>query len=243
MDVAKYGDTIGEVYDELYSDVSPSAIETLVSLTGTNGRALELGIGTGRVALPLSARGVEVHGIDSSRVMTEKLREKQGGERIAVTVDDFTNVGSIKGGPFDLVFCAFNTFFALLEQEDQVKCFRGVASVLAPEAVFVLELFVPDLSRFSKHQPALVGDIEENDLQIEASRHDTVTQRVSSRLVRIRDGNVKVYPVEIRYVWPSELDLMARLAGMELKSRWSGWDRQPFGADSGMHVSVYQRER
>jgi len=118
MDPAKYGDTIGEVYDELYSDVSPSMIETLVRLAGANGRALELGIGTGRIALPLAARGVEVHGIDSSRVMIEKLREKEGGEQIAVTLDDFTNVGSIKGGPFDLVFCAFNTFFALLDQED-----------------------------------------------------------------------------------------------------------------------------
>lgn len=242
MDAAKYGDTIGDVYDELYGDVSPSAIKTLVRLVGADGRALELGIGTGRVALPLAASGVEVHGIDSSRVMTEKLRGKEGGDRIAVTLDDFTNVGSIRGGPFDLVFCAFNTFFALVDQDDQVKCFRGVASVLAPQGVFVLELFVPDLSRFSKHQPALVGDIDEDDLQIEASRHNRATQRVSSRLVRIQDGELKVYPVEIRYVWPSELDLMARLAGMELKNRWSGWDGQPFGADSGMHVSVYRRE-
>ena len=97
------------------------------------------------------------------------------------------------------------------------------------------------MSRFSKHQPVLVGDIEEDDLQIEASRHDRARQRVSSRLVRIRGGKLKVYPVELRYVWPSELDLMARLAGMELKNRWAGWERQPFGTNSGMHVSVYQR--
>ena len=147
----------------------------------------------------------------------------------------------MEGGPFDLVFCAFNTFFALLTQDDQVRCFEGVSSVLSRKGVFVVEAFVPDLSRFAKHQPALVGDVGEDDVEIEASRHDGVAQRVSSRLVRIRQGRVQVYPIEIRYAWPAELDLMARLAGMRLANRWSGWDRQPFGAGSGAHVSVYQR--
>ena len=242
MNPATYGDKIADVYDELYGDVSPAAIETLASLAGTNGRALELGIGTGRLALPLAAKGIEVHGIDSSLLMTKKLQEKQGGEQIPVTVDDFANVGSVQGGPFDLVFCAFNTFFALLTQEDQLRCFKGVSSILARKGVFVVELFVPDLSRFTKHQPALVGALDEDEVQIEASRHESITQRVSSRLVRISQGHVRVYPIEIRYAWPSELDLMARLAGMQLRSRWSSWDRQPFGPGSGMHVSVYQHE-
>jgi SAM-dependent methyltransferase len=242
MNAATYGDKVAEVYDELYGDVSPAAIETLASLAGTNGRGLELGIGTGRLALPLAAKGIEVHGIDSSPLMTKKLREKRGGEHISVTVDDFANVGSVQGGPFDLVFCAFNTFFALLTQEDQVRCFKGVSSVLAGRGVFVVEAFVPDPGRFTKHQAALVGAIDEDDVQIEASRHDHITQRVSSRLVRIKQGQVQVYPIEIRYAWPSELDLMARLAGMKLTSRWSSWDRRPFGSDSNMHVSVYQRE-
>jgi hypothetical protein len=175
-------------------------------------------------------------------LMISKLRQKPGGERIPVTVDDFANVGAVSGGPFNLVFSVFNTFFSLLTQDEQLKCFRGVASVLTHNGVFVLELFVPDLSRFTTHQPILVaGGLKDDEVQMEASRHDTVTQRVSSRLIRIKDGHqVRVYPIEIRYTWPSELDLMARLAGMELKHRWSGWDRRPFGPGSGMYVAVYQ---
>jgi len=244
MNPATYGDRIADVYDELYGDVPPAAVETLATLAGTNGRCLELGIGTGRLALPLAARGLAIHGIDASPLMTKKLREKAGGDRIPVTLGDFADVGSVKGGPFDLVFCAFNTLFALLTQDDQVRCFKGVASVLSRKGVFVVEAFVPDPSRFAKHQPALVGDVGDvdEDVEIEASRHDGVAQRVSSRLVRIRQGHVRVCPVEIRYAWPAELDLMARLAGLQLANRWSGWDRQPFGAGSVAHVSVYQRE-
>lgn len=242
MNPATYGDKIADVYDELYGDVSPAAIETLASLAGATGRALELGIGTGRLALPLIAKGVHVHGIDASRAMIKRLREKQGGDQIPVTVDDFANVGSVPGGPFDLVFCAFNTFFSLLTQADQVRCFKGVSSVLTGTGVFLLELFVPDLSRFTKHQPTLVGAHKEDELQIEASHHEPVTQRVSSRIVRIWDGQVRVFPIEIRYAWPSELDLMARLAGMRLANRWGSWDHKPFEAGSEMHISVYQRQ-
>lgn len=242
MKPATYGDKIADVYDELYGDVSPAAIETLATLAGRNGRALELGIGTGRMALPLTEKGVEIHGIDASAAMLVKLRGKPGGSQIPVTVDDFVNVGSVPGGPFDLVFCVFNTFFSLLTQEDQLKSFEGVSSILTPKGMFALELFVPDLSRFERHQPALVSAIDEDDLQIEASHHETATQRVSSRIVRLRDGKVRVFPIEIRYAWPSELDLMARLAGMRLANRWSNWDRKPFQAGSGMHISVYQRE-
>ncbi len=242
MNPATYGDKIADVYDELYGDASPAAIETLASLAGTNGRSLELGIGTGRLALPLAARGIEIHGIDSSPLMIEKLRAKRGGERLPVTVDDFANVNSVPGGPFDLVFCAFNTFFALLTQEDQVRCFRGVSSVLTRQGTFAVEAFVPDLSRFTRHQPVLVGAVDEDDVQIEASHHDLGKQRVTSRIVRIRNGNVRVYPIEIRYAWPSELDLMAQLAGMHLTSRWADWDRRPFRADSGSHVSLYRHK-
>jgi SAM-dependent methyltransferase len=240
MNSATYGDKIADVYDELYSDVSAGAIETLASLAGANGRALELGIGTGRLALPLAARGVSVHGIDASHAMIRRLKEKPGGDQILVTVDDFVNIGSIPDRPFDLAFCGFNTFFALLTQEDQLTCFKGVSSILTRAGAFVLELFVPDLSRFDRHQPALIGALEDDDLQIEASRHDAMTQRVSSRMVQIRDGTVRVFPIEIRYAWPSELDLMAQLAGMRLAERWGGWDRSPFKASSGMHISVYR---
>ena len=240
MNSATYGDRIADVYDELHSDASPAAIETLASLAGTNGRALELGIGTGRVAFPLARKGIEVHGIDASGLMVEKLRQKPDGKQIPVTVDDFVNVGDVRGGPFNLVYCVFNTFFLLLTQEAQVKCFNGVASILTATGVFAVELFVPDLGRFAKYQPTLVGTLNEDELQIEASRHDGLTQRVSSRKVRIINGQVQVYPVEIRYAWPSELDLMARLAGLTLTNRWSSWERTPFGSGSGMHISTYQ---
>jgi SAM-dependent methyltransferase len=244
MDAATYGDKIADIYDELFTDVPQAAIETLASLAGRNGRALELGIGTGRVALPLAGKGIEVHGIDASSLMVNKLRQKAGGERIPVTLDDFANVASVQGGPFDLVYCVFNTFFTLLTQEDQLKCFQGVSSILSKDGVFVLEEFVPDLSRFATHQPILVaGGLKEDEVQMEVSRHDIIAQRVSSRLVRIKDGHpVRVYPIEIRYAWPSELDLMARLAGMELKDRWSGWDRRPFAPGTAMYVAVYQRQ-
>lgn len=242
MDPATFGDAIAEIYDELFGEVAPAAIETLARLAGPEGRVLELGIGTGRLALPLAARGVEVHGIDASSRMTEKLRTKPGGERIPVTVGDFADVAGVGGGPFDLVFCAFNTFFALLTQDDQVRCFRGVASVLAPGGAFLIEAFVPDPSRFDSPQPALVSALQGDELQLEASRHVGIRQRVSSRLIRLRHGQLRVYPIEIRYAWPSELDLMARLAGMRLDDRWSGWGGERFGDDSVGHVSVYRRE-
>src|SRR5689334_21974445 len=143
MDAATYGDKIAEIYDELFTDVPQAEIETLASLAGANGRALELGIGTGRVALLLAAKGIEVHGIDASSLMISKLRAKAGGENIPVTMDDLAKVGNLKGGPFDLVYCVFNTFFALLTQEDQLKYFQGASSILATDGVFVLEEFVP----------------------------------------------------------------------------------------------------
>jgi hypothetical protein len=147
MHPATYGDTIADVDDELYGDVSPVAIETLATLAGTNGRALGLGVGNGRLALPLRAKGVQVHGIDASRAMIKRVRGKQGGDQIPVTVDDFVNVGSVPGGPFDcdLVFYGFNTFFALPTQVDQLTCFKGVASIVTHAGTFVLAPFLPDL--------------------------------------------------------------------------------------------------
>ncbi len=238
-----YGDGIADIYDDLYGNAPLQTIDVLADVAGPGGRAVELGIGTGRVALPLVNRGIRVHGIDASQSMLDRLREKAGGREIPVTVGDFADVGQLvtHKGPFDLAFCTFNTFFALLTQDDQVRCFEGTFQVLAPKGRFLLELFVPDPTRFEKHQPALVGGFTDEEVLIEASRHDSVAQRVSSRLVSVRNGAVKVIPVEIRYVWPSELDLMARLAGFRLLHRWAGWDRRPFGAGAGKHISVYEK--
>jgi SAM-dependent methyltransferase len=211
----------------------------LAELAGA-GRALELGIGTGRVALPLSERGVEVHGIDASESMMEKLRSKPGGERIPVTLKDFADADV--EGAFSLVFVVFNTFFALVNQEDQLRCFRAVSERLTPDGVFVLEAFVPDLARFGRyHQRVEAGDLSLDRVRLEVARHDPVTQRIDGQHVVISEKETKLYPVHLRYAWPSELDLMARLAGLRLRERWGSWRRDPFNESSERHISVYGR--
>lgn len=239
---AELGDGIAEIYDDLFGNVLPNSLSVLAELAGAGGRALELGIGTGRVAIPLSNLGVEVHGVDASRAMVSKLREKAGGKNIPVTIADFSDPADVAGGPFSLVFCTFSTFFALLTQDDMVRSFQGVSTLLTPEGSFLIEAFVPDPSRFAAPYPALVGGLEADGALIDASRHHGITQRISTRLIRIKEGRaVKVIPIEIRYAWPSELDLMARIAGLRLAHRWAGWDKETLGPRSGMHISVYKR--
>ena len=237
-DASTYGERIAGVYDEWYASVNPDMIGTLAELAGS-GPALELGIGTGRVALPLLERGVEVHGIDASPAMVAKLREKLGGDRVPVTIGDFAGVDV--QGEFSLVYVVFNTFFGLLTQEEQVACFRNVARRLAPGGVLVLELFVPDLSRFDRGQRMHANQVGAEHAMLDVSVHDPVRQRVDTQHVLITSGGVRLYPVQIRYAWPSELDLMAQLAGLRLRHRWAGWLREPFTAASGNHVSVYER--
>ncbi len=237
-----YGDRIAEVYDEIHGSLgSPErvdpVVDVLASLAG-GGRALELGIGTGRVALPLAARGVEVHGIDASAAMVEKLLQKPGGDRIPVTLGDFADVDV--AGHHSLVYVVFNTFFALLNQEAQVRCFGNVARRLSDGGVFLIEAFSPDLTRFVRGQNIQAGLVETDRVSIDLSRHDPVEQTVASSHVYITEREVRLYPVKLRYAWPSELDLMARLAGMRLRSRWSDWQGNPFTASSANHVSTYE---
>jgi SAM-dependent methyltransferase len=231
-----YGDRIADVYDDFYQGLdTEGAVETLAGLAGT-GHVLELAIGTGRLALPLAERGLEVHGIDASQAMVAKLREKPG-ERIPVTIGDFSDVGV--DGRYALIFVGFNTFFALPTQEAQLRCFANVAAHLAEGGVFVLEAFFPDLGRLDRGQRTHTTAVETGRVVLETTRHDPVEQRIDSAHVVIADAGAKVYPVSIRYAFPSELDLMARLAGLELVDRWGGWRREPFTADSPRHVSVY----
>lgn len=233
-----YGEQIAGIYDELYADVEPAMIETLADLAGS-GPALELGIGTGRVALPLSACGVAVHGLDASPRMVERLRAKPCGDRIPVTFGDFEHVAV--EGSFTLVYVAFNTFFALLSQEAQVNCFANVARVLPPGGRFAMEVFVPDVTRFTLGQNTLTNKVTTDRVEMTVTKHDPVEQVSTSQHVFITEAGIRLYPVKVRYAWPAELDLMAWLAGLELKSRWAGWDRSAFGAESGKHVSVYGR--
>jgi SAM-dependent methyltransferase len=234
-----YGDRIADVYDGLYSGLdTDGAVETLAALAGA-GPVLELAIGTGRIALPLADRGLEVHGIDASEAMVAKLREKPDGAAIPVTMGDFADVAV--EGRFSLVFVAFNTLFALLTQEDQLRCFENAAARLTGDGVFVIEVFVPDLARFDRGQRTQTNFVETDRVMLDASRHDPVAQRVDSTHVVITEGSTKLYPVNVRYAFPPELDLMARLAGLHLRERWGDWRRGPFTARSDRHVSVYGR--
>jgi SAM-dependent methyltransferase len=233
-----YGERIAGVYDRWHPAVNPDMLATLADLAGS-GPALELGIGTGRVALPLLERGVEVHGIDASPAMVAKLQEKPRGDRIPVTLGDFGAVAA--EGEFSLAYIVFNTLFGLLTQEEQVACFRNVAARLKPAGLFVIEAFVPDPSRYDLHQRTHTSRVDADGVMLDVSVHDPVLQRVNTQHVLITGRGVELYPVQIRYAWPAELDLMAQLAGMRLRHRWSSWRREPLTAASTNHVSVYER--
>ena len=235
-----YGDRIADVYDQWFS-VPVDTDETvafLADLAGP-GPVLELGIGTGRLALPLKERGLEVHGIDSSEAMVAKLRAKPGGQDLPVAMGDFADVPV--EGQYRLIFVAFNTFFALLSQDDQVRCFHNVAARLSPDGVFVLSAFVPDQARFDRGQRIQTEVVGTDSLVIGGSEHDAVHQRVRSVHVVLTESGTRLYPVQLRYAYPSELDLMARLAGLRLRHRWEDWMRTPFTPSSEGHVSVYER--
>ncbi len=240
-DAASYGDKIADVYDEWYAQLDTSgAVDLLAELAGP-GPLLELGIGTGRLALPLAERGLEVHGIDASQAMVAKLRGKPGGDRIPVTIGDFAELEV--EGRFTLVAVAFSTIFSLRSQEEQVRCFRNVADHLTEDGLFVVEAFVPDVSRFDRNQRASVSKVRSDEVMLETTQHDPLQQRIDSQHVVVRETGIKMYPVSIRYAYPSELDLMARLAGLQLRERWGGWRREPLSASSVWHVSVYERAR
>jgi SAM-dependent methyltransferase len=232
-----YGDRIADHYDVLHPDADPAAIDLLAALAGA-GPVLELGIGTGRLALPLVARGFSVHGVDASRAMVAKLREKQGGRDIPVTIADFRHFELPQS--FQLIFVVFNTFFALQSQEEQVDCFRAAANHLEPDGCFLIEAFVPDVTRFDRDQRVSVRNVGTDAAILELSRHDPVQQRIESQILHVSEEGMILFPVQLRYAWPAELDLMARLAGLSLAQRWTDWQRQPFTASSTFHISVYR---
>lgn len=233
-----YGERVAGVYDDWYSTVDTHAIDFLGALAG-EGRALELGIGTGRVALPLVAKNVNVSGIDAAQSMIDRLKAKPGSESIDVRLGSFADVSI--DGEFDLVYVVFNTFFALGSQAEQVRCFRNVASHLSTKGCFVIEAFVPNLSRFTGGQVNWATKVTEDVVELDLGLHDAAEQKVTSQKVVIKDGNVRLYPIQIRYAWPSEIDLMAQLAGLRLRERWSNWQKEPFDSGSGKHISVYER--
>ena len=229
---ATYDETSDAMFDPAV--VGP-AVAFLAELAG-NGPALELGIGTGRIALPLAARGVEVHGIDLSRAMIARLRAKPGGDAIAVTVGDFATAQA--GSTFRLAYVVWNTIMNLTTQAAQVACFRNVANHLEPGGRFVVEVGVPDLRRLPPGERFVVFDGSATHWGID--EYDVANQGLISHHFQITAAGVEQSSGPFRYVWPAELDLMAQLAGMELRERWAGWAREPFTSESRGHVSVWE---
>ncbi len=234
---ATYDETAGELFDPA---VVERTVALLAELAGT-GRALELGSGTGRIALPLAARGVEVHGIELSRAMTARLRGKPGGEEIGVTIGDFATakVDGQADGTFRLAYLVRNTIMNLTTQAAQVACFRNVAAHLEPGGRFVIEVLVPGLQRLPPGETFQVFHVSDSHWGID--EYDVANQRLTSHHLRILDGRLDRQSIPFRYAWPAELDLMAQLAGMRLRDRWAGWKREPFTSDSRQHVSVWEK--
>ena len=243
FDPTTYGERTASEYDRLVTlnpAVAPGEeiAETLAGLAG-GGTALELAIGTGRVALPLVARGVEVHGIDASPAMVAKLREKPGGDAIPVTMGDFADVGV--DGRYPLIYLVFNTFFALLTEDDQQRCMRNVAAHLTDDGAFAVEGFVFDTSLYERDQRITVTHVGLDEVKLDAARHDPANQRIDAQQILISETGIKLFPVCLRYVHADQLDEMADGAGLVLRERWGGWDRRPFDDSSRSHVSIYVR--
>ena len=230
---ARYDADASALFDPV---VLEPTIDFLAEIAGS-GRALELGIGTGRVALPLAQRGVPVHGIDLSEAMVARLRDKPGGEDIGVTIGDFATTSL--GMSFSLAYVVFNTIENLTTQEAQVACFRNVAAHLESGGCFVVEVMVPELRRLPPGETFRVFSASENYWGID--EYDVATQGLTSHHLEVVDGRLERVSMPFRYAWPSELDLMAQLAGMRLRERWSGWTREPFTNDSRQHVSVWEK--
>jgi SAM-dependent methyltransferase len=230
---ARYDESEAEMFDA--ATVDP-VVDFLVELAGS-GRALELGIGTGRIALPLAHRGVRVHGIDLSQAMVARLRAKPGGEDIDVTIGDFAT--TTVDGTFSVAYLVFNTISNLTTQAAQVACFRNVAAHLGPGGCFVIEVGIPQLQRLPPGETVRAFHLSETKLGFD--EYDVATQGLISHHFEIVDGRVERVSIPFRYTWPAELDLMAELAGMRLRERWSGWQREPFTSDSRKHVSVWEK--
>lgn len=230
---ARYDESGDEEFDPAVID---QTVDFLADLAG-RGRALEFGIGTGRISLPLARRGVDVHGIDMSRAMVARLRAKPGGDDIGVTIGDFSSTRV--DGTFSLAYLVYNTIMNLTSQEAQVACFRNAAAHLVPGGCFVIEVMVPELQRLPPGEVFRVFRAGETSWGID--EYDVADQGLISHHIEFVDGGVETVSMPFRYAWPAEYDLMARLAGMTLRERWGGWKRDPFTSESDAHVSVWEK--
>ena len=230
---ARYDESTDKMFDP---DVVEPTVDFLAQLAH-GGRALELGIGTGRIGLALARRGVPVHGIELSNAMVERLRSKPGGQDIGVTIGDFATARV--DGAFSVAYLVFNTIMNLTTQAEQVACFRNVAAHLDPGGCFVIEVGIPDLQRLPPGERFVVFDGSETRWGID--EYDVANQGLISHHFEVRRDKVEKSSGSFRYVWPAELDLMAQLAGMTLRERWAGWKRELFTSESRQHVSVWEK--
>jgi SAM-dependent methyltransferase len=238
-----WGPEVAEVYDRTYPALfGPSVLGPMVGLLAElarGGPALEFAVGTGRVALPLSASGIAVHGLELSRHMAERLSAKAGADVIPVTIGDMTTA-RVAGGPFKLVYLVANTIMNVTTQDDQLAVFANAAAHLEPGGCFVVEVIVPQLRRVPAGEAALVFTLEPDHVGIETF-DDLVGQIAWSHHWIEVDGRLVRHSAPYRYVWPSELDLMAKMTGFGLRERWAGWDRVPFTSDSPSQVAVFEK--
>jgi SAM-dependent methyltransferase len=236
-----FGERVAQRYDESTADLfDPDVVDPVVDFLvdlAYDGSALELGIGTGRIALPLARRGIRVHGIDLSDAMVAKLRSKPGAEQISVTIGDFAT--TTVEGSFSVAYLVFNTIMNLTTQDEQVACFRNVAAHLQPGGCFVIEVMVPDLQRLPPGETVRAFTVSATRLGFD--EYDVASQGLISHHYWAVDGKLDGLSMPFRYVWPAELDLMARLAGMSLRERWSSWNREGFTSESTKHVSVWEK--
>jgi len=234
---------LGEAAEEYDRDLRGDEDDAVAFLAGlaAGGPALELAIGTGRIGLPLAARGVAVEGIDLSPDMVAQLRKKPGGDDIPVTIGDFAEVPV--SGTYRLIYVVYNTFFNLLEQEQQVRCFENVAAHLAADGAFVIEARVPaHINGLRENQYVDAEEIGVDEVWLDVAKYDPVSQRLEETHVSLSaERGVRLFPIVTRYCYPSELDLMAQIAGLRLKERWGGWRREPFDSRSILAVSVFGR--
>ena len=239
--IMTFGEQTAEVYDDLAQRGDEAATVAFLEGLAGGGPALELAIGTGRIALPLAATGLRVDGIDFSAPMVSKLRAKKGGDEIAVTMGDFADVEV--ADTYRLIYVVFNSFFNLLTQDDQVRCFQNVASHLSQDGSFVVEggCTFGFIERLRVGQYVEAEAIEVDAVRLDLLRLDPATQMLYENHVHVTGDGVTFNPVVQRYAWPSELDLMARIAGLRLRERWGGWNRQAFTASSDNVVSVYRK--
>ncbi len=232
-----FGPDVAGRYDDSPRGDEGAAADLLAQLAG-DGAALEFAIGTGRIALPLAHRGVRVEGIELSRSMVDVLRSKPGGAALNVTVGDMTSVHT--GKRYEVVYLVFNTIFNLLTQDDQVRCFENAAGHLTDTGVFLVEAAVPS-AWLPTHSYASPERVDLDAVTLDVCTYDPATQILDENHVHIsKDEGIRFGPISCRLTWPSELDLMARLAGLRLADRWGGWHRQPY-TGKGMHVSTYRR--